>query len=147
MVHHGLAPGQNGDEAQRRLYVDLIAFPNGQPPRIAPRAPAAALAEAVLYYEDPGLPAQPQQAYLALLHKVPGAFSGDSDHAVEADARLACRDLNDSQDADQVIASLTNSHLSPFESDLVAITATEYVCPQDSLQALKDLRDDLNQGS
>ena len=147
MVHHGLAPGQSGDEAQRRLYVDLIAFPSGQPPRIAPRAPAAALAEAVLYYEDPGLPTQPHQAFLALIHKVPGAFSDDSDQAVVADAELACRDLADYQDADQVIASLTSSHLSPFESDVVAITATEYFCPQDSLQALKDLRDDLNQGS
>ena len=27
MVHHGLAPGQGGDNAQRRLYVDLLAFP------------------------------------------------------------------------------------------------------------------------
>ena len=27
MVHHGLAPGQSGDGAQRRLYVDLVAFP------------------------------------------------------------------------------------------------------------------------
>ncbi len=34
MVHHGLAPGQSGNLAQRRLYVDLLAFPNGQPPRI-----------------------------------------------------------------------------------------------------------------
>ena len=29
MVHHGLAPGQSGDDAQRRLYVDLLAFTNG----------------------------------------------------------------------------------------------------------------------
>ena len=29
MVHHGLAPGQTGNSAQRRLYVDLVAFPPG----------------------------------------------------------------------------------------------------------------------
>jgi hypothetical protein len=147
MVHHGLAPGQSGNDAQRRLYVDLIAFPNGQPPRIAPRAPAAALAEAVLYYDDPGLPPQPHRAYLALLHKVPGAFSDDSDQAVGADAQLACRGLAHSLDADQIIASLTSKHLSAFEADLVAISATEYFCPQDSLQALKDLHAELDQGS
>lgn len=44
MVHHGLAPDQSGDGAQRRLYVDLLVFPNGQTPRLAPRPPAAALA-------------------------------------------------------------------------------------------------------
>jgi hypothetical protein len=147
MVHHGLAPGQSGNAAQRRLYVDLVAFPSGQPPQIAPRAPAAALAEAVLYYEDPALPAQPHQAFLALIHKVPGAFSDDANGTVVADAQLACRDLADFQNADQVVTSLTGRHLSTFESDLVAITATEYLCPQDNLQALKDLDTELNQGS
>ena len=29
MVHHALAPGQTGNLAQRRLYVDLVAFPRG----------------------------------------------------------------------------------------------------------------------
>ena len=80
MVHHGLAPGQSGNLAQRRLYVDLLAFPNGQPPRTAQGDPAAALAEGVLYNEDPDLPLQPQAAYLLLLHKS-GAFSDDSTRA------------------------------------------------------------------
>ena len=75
MVHHGLAPGQGGDDAERRLYVDLLAFPAGQTPRLAPRAPAAALAEALLYFGDPNAPPQPDVAFLALLHKVPSAFS------------------------------------------------------------------------
>ena len=36
MVHHALAPGQSGNFAQRRLYVDLLAFPAGQVPRVPP---------------------------------------------------------------------------------------------------------------
>ena len=146
MVHHGLAPGQSGNDAERRLYVDLIAFPSGQPPRIAPRAPAAALAEALLYYGDPNLPAQPRQAFLTVIHKVQGAFSDDSDQAVVADAQLVCNGLDHHQSADQVIASLTSRQLTEFEADLVAISASEYFCPQDSLQALKDAQDALNQG-
>ncbi len=147
MVHHGLAPGQSGNLAERRLYVDLIAFPSGQSPVIAPRAPAAALAEALLYYGDPNVPAQPHQAFLAVIHKVPGAFSDDSDQAVVADGELACTGLGHHQSADQVIASLGNRQLTTFESDLVAISATEYLCPQDSLQALKDAQQALTQGS
>jgi len=147
MVHHGLAPGQTGNEAQRRLYVDLIALPSGQVPRIAPRPPSAALAEALLYYGDPNLPAQPAQAFLSLIHKVQGAFSDDSDRAVVADAELTCNGLDHHEGADQVITSLTSRQLNEFESDLVAIFAAEYFCPQDSLQAVKDAQDALNQGS
>ena len=57
MVHHGLVPGQAGNYAERRLYVDLMVFPTRGLPKVAARAPAAALAEAGLYYEDPDLPA------------------------------------------------------------------------------------------
>ncbi len=49
MVHHGLAPGQSGDSAQRRLYVDLIAFPPGQLPHLAAREPAVAAPAAEVY--------------------------------------------------------------------------------------------------
>ena len=129
------------------MYVDLIAFPSGQVPRIAPRPPSAALAEALLYYGDPNLPAQPAQAFLSLIHKVQGAFSDDSDRAVVADAELACNGLDHHEGADQVITSLTSRQLNEFESDLVAIFAAEYFCPQDSLQAVKDAQDALNQGS
>jgi beta-xylosidase len=38
MVHHGLSPGQSGNDAQRRLYVDLLAFPGDETPRLAPPA-------------------------------------------------------------------------------------------------------------
>ena len=59
MVHHGLAPGQTGNSAQRRLYVDLVAFPPGKLPHLAAREPAAALAAAEIYYGDPSLPKTP----------------------------------------------------------------------------------------
>ena len=68
MVHHGLAPGETGNPAQRRLYVDLVAFPPGRLPHLAAREPAAALAEAEVYYQDPSLPKDPRSAYLAVLH-------------------------------------------------------------------------------
>lgn len=146
MVHHGLAPGQSGDLAQRRLYVDLVAFPPGQLPAVAQGAPAAALAEAVLYTGDPNLPAQPQAAYLALLHKVPGSFSDDSDASAMTDGMLSCRDLSAHEGASQVLRSLEARALTPFESYLVAIFATKYLCPQDVLQALADVRHSLNPG-
>ncbi len=145
MVHHGLAPGQTGDYAERRLYVDLLAFPSGQTPRIAPPGPAAALAEAVLYYGDPNLPAEPRQAYLTLIHKVRGAFSGESDNSVVADGGLVCTHLNRHQDASQVIQSLAGHNLTSFESYVVAVFAAEYFCPQDAAQALKDTQEALNQ--
>ena len=64
-----------------------------------------------------------------------------------ADAELACNDLDHHEGADQVITSLTSRQLNEFESDLVAISAAEYFCPQDSLQAVKDAQDALNQGA
>ena len=145
MVHHGLAPGQTGNDAERRLYVDLLAFPNGQPPRIAPRAPAAALAEAVLYYADPNLPSQPRQAFLTLIHKIHGAFSDDSNDRVVADGNLVCTDLNRHDSATQVTQALTARGLTPFESDVLAIFAAEYFCAQAATQALKDTQEALTQ--
>ncbi len=140
MVHHGLAPGQSGDDAQRRLYVDLISFPAGQTPVVAPRPPAAALAEAILYFGDPNAPPTPDAAFLGLLHKVPSAFSHDTDQALDADGQLACAGLGHERGANEVIDSLTSRGLDQFEASLVAISATEYFCPQDSLQALKDVQ-------
>jgi hypothetical protein len=147
MVHHGLAPGQGGDNAERRLYVDLLAFPNGQVPRLAPRSPAAALAEALLYFGDPNAPPQPDEAFLALLRKIPSEFSQDTDQALVADGQLACAGLAHEQGADAVINSLSARGLDEFEASLVGISATEYFCPQDGLQALKDVQEELTQGS
>jgi hypothetical protein len=146
MVHHGLAPGQSGDLAQRRLYVDLLAFPSRRPPQIAQGTPAAALAEAVLYNEDPNVPTQPQAAYLALLRKVAGSFSDDSDPSVVADGMLSCWDLSGHQSAQQILLALQQRGLTSFESFLVAIFSTKYFCPQYSLQALTDVRQSLING-
>ncbi len=147
MVHHGLAPGQSGDDAQRRLYVDLLSFPTGQTPRLAPRSPAAALAEAILYFGDPNVPPAPDAAFLGLLHKVPSAFSNDTDQALVADGQLACTGLAHERGAGDVMDSLTSRGLDVFEASLVGISATEYFCPQDSLQALRDVQQELTQGS
>ena len=140
MVHHALAPGQSGNSAQRRLYVDLLAFPAGQPPRIAPGAPAAALAEAALYYNDTDLPAQPDQAYLALVRKVGRSFSDDSDPSVLADGRLVCSELGRNHSAGQMLLSLRRRELTPFESYVVAIFSTEYLCAEDASRGLNDIR-------
>jgi len=145
MVHHGLAPGQSGNLAQRRLYVDLLAFPNGQPPRIAQGNPSAALAEGVLYNEDPDLPQQPQAAYLELLHKS-GAFSDDTDAHFVADGSLTCLDLGKHQDAQQILQSLQARRLSVYEAYLVAVFATKYFCPQDVPQALTDVQHSMLDG-
>jgi hypothetical protein len=132
MVHHALAPGQSGNSAQRRLYVDLLAFPAGQAPRVAPGAPAAALAEAALYYNDASLPAPPDQAYLALVRKVGRAFSDDSDQSALADGRLTCSQLSKNQSARHILLSLRKRELTPFESYVVAIFSTEYLCAQNA---------------
>jgi hypothetical protein len=146
MVHHGLAPGQSGDEAERRLYADLLVFPpGGGTPRLAPRSPAAALAEAILYFGDPNVPQQPDAAFLGLLHKVPSAFASDSAQSLEADGQLACAGLDHEQDAGEVIDAMTSRGLDEFEADLVSISATEYFCPQYGLQADKDVQQALNQ--
>jgi hypothetical protein len=143
MVHHGLAPGQSGNYAQRRLYVDLLAFPADGIPRLAPGVPAAALAEAVLYDGDANLPSQPRADYLTLLHTVPGAFSDDSNSGAVADGELSCRELKAHDSALQIIRSLTTRNLTTFEAYLVAEFSTEYFCPQYSAQALIDAQQSL----
>jgi len=147
MVHHGLAAGESGNNAQRRLYVDLLSFPPGQPPRIAPRIPSAAIAEAVLYYGDPNLPPQPRQAFLSVIHEVPDTFPSASSSGLVAAGMAACGALGHFEGADAVISSLEHRQLSEFQSDLVAISAAEYLCPQDALEALRDSREALNQSS
>jgi hypothetical protein len=143
MVHHGLAPGQTGTSVQRRLYVDLLAFPNGQLPRIARGDAAAALAEGVLYNEDPDLPSQPQAAYLLLTRKLSGSFSHDSDSSVLTDGQLSCRDLGKHQDARQILRSLGDRGLTTYEAYVVAIFSTKYFCSQYVTQALEDVRQSL----
>jgi Glycosyl hydrolases family 43 len=139
MVHHALAPGQTGNLAQRRLYVDLVAFPPGRLPRLAQGAPAAALAEAALY-EEAVLPSRPSQAYLFLLHQVGRHWPHVHDAAAVADATASCKDLAQHQSGPQVEGSLEKRSLTEFQSDLVEIYSAKYICPQYEQRAETNLR-------
>jgi hypothetical protein len=57
----------------------------------------------VLYNDDPNLPEKPQSAYLVVLKKMSGSFSGN---CVLADGWLSCRDLGRHQSAGQMLRSL-----------------------------------------
>jgi hypothetical protein len=142
-VHHGLVPGQSGNYAERRLYVDLMVFPVNRLPKLAARAPAAALAVEALYYDDPGLPSQPQAAYLHMVSIVPGTFTGISNGAELSDGRLACTDFAQQKSPGAIQSSLEQRHLTAFQSYVVGEFAAEYLCSQQLPHALADLRNAL----
>jgi hypothetical protein len=127
MVHHGLAPGQTGNSAQRRLYVDLVAFPSGKLPHLAARQPAAALAAAEIYYGDPSLPKDPKAAYLKVLH-LAGVPATASDAALAAAGTAACTDLAHKLRYEDIVAALEARKLSMYESSLAIILAAQYEC-------------------
>ena len=147
MVHHGLVPGQSGDYAERRLYVDLMVFPVKGLPKVAPRPAAAALAEEALYYEDPDLPPQPEAAYLHMISVVPGTLAGVNTTAAVSDGRLACTDFAEQEGTGTVAGSLEHRHLSQFQAYVVSEFAAEYLCPRQLPHALTDLRHALVAGS
>ena len=147
MVHHGLVPGQSGDDAERRLYVDLMVFPKKGIPKIAPRASAAALAVEALYYQDPGLPSQPRAAYLHMVSIVPGTFTGVSTAAELSDGYLACTDFAKQEGNGAIQGALGQQHLSVFQSYVVSEFAAEYLCPTQLPHALSDLRNALVAGA
>jgi Glycosyl hydrolases family 43 len=140
MVHHGLVPGQSGDYAERRLYVDLMVFPKKGLPSVAPRPPAAALAEAAFYLKDPHLPMRPNAAYQHMVSVIPGTTTGISSHALLSDGYLACTDFakRDSQGA--IVSSLGQRQLNLFQSYVVGEFAAQYLCPKQLPNALADLR-------
>jgi hypothetical protein len=144
MVHHGLAPGQTGNSAQRRLYVDLIAFPPGELPHLAAREPAAALAAAEVYYGDPSLPKVPQDAYLKVLH-LAGVSSTANDAALVSSAATACTDLAKKKQYDQIVAALQAQGLTLYEAYLAIILAAQYQCPIRIPEATQVMIDALNQ--
>lgn len=146
MVHHGLVPGQSGDYAHRRLYVDLLVFPPGGLPRIAARAPAAAMAEATLYDDDPSLPRQPRPAYLRLIKTIPGYFTGVGNSQAVSDGELACADLTKQDSEAQIVASLAARHLIPFESYVVAQFVAGYLCRSEEPQQSSDIQQALLTG-
>jgi Glycosyl hydrolases family 43 len=144
MVHHGLAPGQSGDTAQRRLYVDLVAFPPRKLPHLAAREPAAALAAAVVYYQDPSLPHDASAAYLRVLH-LAGVSRSVSDTLLTSSGTVACTALGAGKHYAQIVAALGQRHLTMFEAYLVIILAAQYRCPAHSSEATNVLSDALNQ--
>lgn len=145
MVHHALAPGQSGNSAQRRLYVDLIAFPSNGIPRLAQGAPAGALAESVLY-ENARLPSQPDKAYLYLLHQVGRHWPHVDGVKAVSDAQLSCRDLARRLPASEVEHALLNRGLTEFQAYLVEIYSAKFFCSQNEQLAAANLGAGLLQG-
>jgi hypothetical protein len=144
MVHHGLAPGQTGNSAQRRLYVDLVAFPPGKLPHLAARQPAAALAAAEIYYGDPSLPKDPKAAYLKVLH-LAGVSATASDTALVAAGATACTDLANKKGYEDIVATLEARKLSMYESYLAIILAAQYQCSSRIPEATAVMEEALNQ--
>jgi hypothetical protein len=144
MIHHGLAPGQTGNSAQRRLYVDLIAFPSGGLPHLGAREPAGALAAAEVYYADPALPKDPKAAYLEVMH-LAGVSASASRATLASAATTACVDLGKRLHFEQIIAGLEARHLTTYEAYLALILAAQYRCPARIPEATQVMVDALNQ--
>ncbi len=144
MVHHGLAPGQAGNSAQRRLYVDLLAFPPGELPHLAAREPAAALAAAVVYYGDPSLPKVPKAAYLKVLH-LAGVSRTANDAALAASAATVCTALAHKKHYEQIVAALRARGLTLYDAYLAIILAAQYQCPSRIPEATQVMIDALNE--
>ena len=140
MVHHALAQGQSGNEAQRRIHVDLIAFSPGKVPHVAPPAVSAALAEVFLYYEDPKLPAAPQAAFVKVMRAVPGMTATQTPARLLADSQYVCTGLGLQRSPIAMDAALEKRGLSAFQGYTLGMFASEYLCPKDSLEALKDIQ-------
>ena len=149
MVHHGLAPGQTGNRAQRRLYIDLIAFPDRGLPHVAAREPAAALAAAEVYYDDPSLPEAPNAAYLAVM-RLAGVSTSASHATLLSAATTACTDLGKGQNFESIVAALKGHGLTTYESYLALILAAQYRCPAripEATQVMVDALDQLPPGA
>jgi hypothetical protein len=147
MVRHSLAPGQSGNSAERGLYLSLLAFPSGQVPRLAAAAPAAALAEAVVYYGDPSLPKAPQAAYLALMRKLGGPPSATTNASLLTDASLTCGALGKGKNVGAILTTLNGRGLDTFDSHLVILLATEYQCQSRAAKATQVMVAALNQSA
>ena len=144
MIHHGLAPGQSGNSAQRRLYVDLVAFPPGGLPHLAARDPAAALAAAEVYFADPSLPKSPDAAYLKVMH-LAGVSTSASKTALLSAAATTCTDLGKRQHFEKIVGALEARNLTTYESYLALILAAQYHCPARIPEATQVMIDALDQ--
>jgi hypothetical protein len=144
MVHHGLAQGQSGNSAQRRLFVDLVAFPPGKLPHLAANQPAAALAAAEIYYGDPSLPKDPKAAYLKVLH-LAGVSATALDTALVAAGATACADLAHKKSYQEIVAALEAHKLSMYQASLAIILAAQYQCSSRIPEATAVMGEALNQ--
>ena len=147
MVRHSLAPGQTGNSAERGLYLSLLAFPNGQLPRLAAAAPSAALAEAVVYYGDPSLPKTPRADYLYLMRKYGGSLSTASNDRLIGDATATCGALGKNKNLAAILAALKARGLDTFDSHLGILLAAQYQCPSAVTQATQVMVEALNQSA
>jgi hypothetical protein len=144
MVHHGLAPGQTGNSAQRRLYVDLVAFPPGKLPHLGAREPSAALAAAEIYFGDPALPKAPRAAYLKVLH-LAGVSPAANDASLVSAGAVACADLAKKKSGEDMVSALKSRHLTTYEAYLAIILAAQYQCPTRIPEATAVMGTALNQ--
>jgi len=115
MVNHGLAPGQEGNDAQRRLYVHLLTFPPGQLPRLATGVPAAAVVQAIVYYGDASLPADPKDAFVALAKRSPDAAAGMDRATLLTLGQQAFAALAAGTTAQQLVDALAKDPFSEFD--------------------------------
>jgi hypothetical protein len=147
MVHHVLAPGETGNQAQRRIHVDLLGFSPGQVPHIAPPVVSAALAQDLLYYGDTQLPATPSGAFLKLVRMLPGLPSTITNARLVSAGQYVCTGLSHQRSPTVMDAVLVARGLSAFQGYAVGMFASQYLCSHYALEALKDLQGLLNNGT
>ena len=116
-------------------------------PRLAAAAPAAALAEAVVYYGDQSLPKEPRTAFLVLMRKVGGSLAAKSDAGLIADARLVCTDLGNDKKSGAILSMLNARNLDAFDSHLMVLLAAQYRCQSHINRATQPMVTALNQSS
>jgi len=139
MVHHVLATGETGNGADRRIHVDLLGFALGQVPRIADPSLSAALALDILYYGDPRVPSTPDGAFLWLDRRVPDGLSHAPDARLTSTGGLVCTGLARGTPVPTMIERVRGRGFTEFESDVIAISASEFLCPGELARGLRDL--------
>ena len=145
MIHTAFPRGNPGNHAPRRLYVDLVSVPLNGIPKIPSGDVAAAWRRRC---STAAIPTFRPRRRLRTSHsctRYRAPLSVTRRRVSVADGRLTCDDLAQ-HTAPQIEQSLNRQELDPFESYLVAEFASQYFCPQDALQAVRDLRQGLGLG-
>ena len=113
-------------------------------PHVAAAVVSAALAETLLYYDDPKLPAAPQAAFVKVMRTVPGLSSTQTGARLLAEGQYVCTGLGEQRSTTAMDLALERRGLSAFQGYTLGMFASEYLCPKDSLEALKDIQGLLN---